>query len=513
MPVQKYLELDSTYRNRNANSNPANFSVSMSQYGIRNGQNALDPVSNACPQIIFSPQQYTNTTTYQFFGNFTLLFPPSTPLTLYLSYTPGGPQPLLPTNKDFFVGLCIVQSVLNYPSRRIIEWECIDSTTQIFKATIDGSFSTIVYGTPTTFTIPIYQTYPLYFLPASLSIPDYYNKYYIQNQTRTFYSDALTPPVTLKTKPSPEYAQIIDFDRDSHYASLGPLKAGTLSNWQSSDTYVVRMEVPIVSAILGFNSVNNLSVKVGNPFFVSTNPSSVINAYINFFKLSGTSKSNIRFKILAVAGTTSSGQQIVTTTATGPTINVVKNDGSIEVVQLDTLILASPLPSIAQTGDLYEILQFSNDNYSPFVYSGTMSSNSQPVSYDMTLNSLTLPNRLLLNGGRIAYYPYVYVVIENISTTGGNPKNMIYSNNPNTYKAVFRAPITDMNHPSITPFVKVTGNGMKQTMVFKQNDDVSITILLPNGEVFKTEEDDNENGQSPNPVLQVSAVFSMERIQ
>ena len=106
----------------------------------------------------------------------------------------------------------------------------------------------------------------------------------------------------------------------------------------------------------------------------------------------------------------------------------------------------------------------------------------------------------------------MYVIIENISTTGGNPKNLIYSNNPNTYRAVFRAPITDLNHPQNSPFVKLTGNGMKQTMTFKQNDDISLSVLLPNGEIFETEMKDNFGGLNPNPMLQISAVFSMERI-
>jgi hypothetical protein len=523
MPIQKYLELDSTYRNRNVNPNPANFTVTMSQYGIKSQQTAIDPISNAYPQIIFSPQQYTCSlplpvfTANTYFGLFTLLIPPSTPNTLYLKYVPvQNTTPVLPTNKDYFVGLDIVQNSTtpqpNYPYRRISEWECIDdqstspTPSQIFKAVIDVPFVSIPggysVGSFTELLIPIYQLYPLYFLPASLCIPDYYNKYYIQNQTETF---ATNPPV-------PTYAPIIDFDRDSHYALAGKLITGDVTTWDKTDTYVIRKEIPIISAVLNINSVNNTSVKIGNLFFQTTSPNVVVNAYINFFKLS-TTYSNVNSKILGVAGTTTSGRQVIVTFADGPTIDVVKNDGSIEVVQLDTLILATPLPVGAQIGDQYEIMQFSNDNYSPFVYTGTMASNSQPCAYDITLNSLTLPNRYLSNGGRIAYYPYVYVIIENVSTTGGNPKNMIYSNNPNTYKAVFRAPITDLNHPTNSPFVKLNGNGMKQTMVFKQNDDMSMTILLPNGEIFKTEEDDNNDGNSPSPVLQISAVFSMERIQ
>jgi hypothetical protein len=510
MPLQKYLELDSTFRNRNLDPAPGQFTVSMSQSGIRPQSSALDPVTNAYPEIIFSPTKYTcnldlpvfKKNTY--FGVFSLLLPPSTPNTLYLEYTVTANNPSLPTDPNFFVGLNVVHyqtnsvDVPNFPYKRISEWECVqsDSTTQIFKAFIDTTFSTIVGDyTPTytteTFVIPIpsgSSILPIYFLPSSLGIPNYYNKFLIENQTQTFSTN---PPVL-------QYAKVIDFDRDSHCACIGPIIGG--SSWTKSDTYIVRKELPIISSTLSAgNSINLISVYVGTAFFNTIQKENVINAFINMVSLHGVQNVNCVRKIIGVTPTTPTSSS--------------EDYWPMDTATPDTLLLSDALPDVAQNGDKYEILQFSHDNYSPFVYNGTMSSNSQPVAYEISLNSLTLPNRYLTSGGRIAYYPYVYVTLENVSTTSGNAKNLIFSNNPNTYRATFKVPITDLNHPAITPFVKLTANGMKQTIIFKQNDDMFIKIQLPNGELFQTQELDTSNGCFPSPVLQISAVFGMERIQ
>ena len=99
-----------------------------------------------------------------------------------------------------------------------------------------------------------------------------------------------------------------------------------------------------------------------------------------------------------------------------------------------------------------------------------------------------------------------------MSSPSGGTKNLIYSNNPNTYKAVFKVPITDLNHPTQSPFVKLTGNGMVQTMIFKQNDDMFISIRLPNGDIFQPSSTDFYPGNVSNPCLQISALFAIEKI-
>ena len=77
---------------------------------------------------------------------------------------------------------------------------------------------------------------------------------------------------------------------------------------------------------------------------------------------------------------------------------------------------------------------------------------------------------------------------------------------------MFKVPITDLNHPKNAPFVKLTGNGMTQTVTFKQNDNVRVSVKLPNGELFESVQLDNFYGQAPNPFVQISFCFGMKRI-
>ena len=74
--------------------------------------------------------------------------------------------------------------------------------------------------------------------------------------------------------------------------------------------------------------------------------------------------------------------------------------------------------------------------------------------------SLILPNLPLDNniGGLIAFYPYVYVELSNVSDPNAGIKGVLYSNNPNAQRALFRVGITDTPTPLISSFIKVAGN-------------------------------------------------------
>ena len=53
MTRQSFLELDSSYRNRNLDPKVSDFTVTLSQTGIKSQANAIDPVSNAYPVNVF----------------------------------------------------------------------------------------------------------------------------------------------------------------------------------------------------------------------------------------------------------------------------------------------------------------------------------------------------------------------------------------------------------------------------------------------------------------------------
>jgi hypothetical protein len=162
---------------------------------------------------------------------------------------------------------------------------------------------------------------------------------------------------------------------------------------------------------------------------------------------------------------------------------------------------------------LYEILHFTDDNVSPLVFTGSAVSQKQTTCYEIELISLILPNALLKSGhgNRIAFYPYVYVEFSNVSSAGGQGRNVIYSNNPNASRALFIAPIDDISQPVNSTFVSIDSHGMVETVKFKPNDNFRFSVFLPNGELFLTDPDTG-SPLPPNPDLQISAIFSIRKL-
>ena len=163
-------------------------------------------------------------------------------------------------------------------------------------------------------------------------------------------------------------------------------------------------------------------------------------------------------------------------------------------------------------GELYEINQFTRDNAVPFVYTGSLVSQQEMVCYEVELITLVLPNRILVSGGRSSFYPYVYVELQNVSGTSAGNSNIIYSNNPNATRMLFRASIDDIPNPLVSPFIKIDGDGMVQTIKFKPNDSFKFGVYLPNGKEFDTITPETFSPQPSNPLIQISAVFSMRRL-
>lgn len=162
--------------------------------------------------------------------------------------------------------------------------------------------------------------------------------------------------------------------------------------------------------------------------------------------------------------------------------------------------------------DTINICCFDRDNFVPLSYTGSMTSINEAVCYEISLLSLTLPNQSLLSGSRISFYPYVYVEFSNATSPTGASRELIYSNNPNSAKALFIAPIAQNVQPLLSTFMMVGSNGMSQIVKFKPNDNLRFSVYLPDGTLFRTLENDV---LSPYPSLgrvQIDAVFSIRRL-
>ena len=162
----------------------------------------------------------------------------------------------------------------------------------------------------------------------------------------------------------------------------------------------------------------------------------------------------------------------------------------------------------------WEIQPFTRDSSSTLTYTGSMVSQNQMVCYQIRLVKLILPNVNLRNGigGKISFYPYIYVELRNETSPSGGQKNILYSNNPNSTTATFLVPIDNMPSPFISKFIHVSGNGTTQTIKFKPNDNLSFRVFLSTGEDFVTIASDNAPPELPNPYLQITALFDIHRM-
>lgn len=161
--------------------------------------------------------------------------------------------------------------------------------------------------------------------------------------------------------------------------------------------------------------------------------------------------------------------------------------------------------------DTINILNFNHDNFSPLDYIGTMVSTQQVICYELTVLSLTLPNKLLLTGSRIAFYPYVYIEIQNVTSASSAAYNLITSNNPHSTRAVFHMSVPQVSDPENQAFVTLTGSGT-QIMKFKPNDNLKFAVYLSDGTLFQTLAVDLFPPYAPDPQLQVDLLLNLTRI-
>jgi hypothetical protein len=180
------------------------------------------------------------------------------------------------------------------------------------------------------------------------------------------------------------------------------------------------------------------------------------------------------------------------------------------IINYNTISTISPIQS-STIFPVFEILPFSFDNLNPFTYTGSLVSQQEMVCYEVELLNLIVPNETLNvgEGGRIAFYPYIYVQLSNAEA---RLSNIIYSNNPNSTKALFRVPIDDVVNPLISTFLNLDGDGMVQTIKFKPNDNLFFSVFLSNGELYDTLIKETYSPAPTNPACQISASFSIRRL-
>jgi hypothetical protein len=459
---KRYLEIDSTYRNRNQYENPSNFSVLIAQSGTRDAQHAYDPVSNAAPIKTWIPDdlvtglstgtiQVNDTNTIsEFIGKFTV-----DTVSKYPGYYNGFP-------------ITVTTPPIN--EVKISDWIFLssDGTSDYFTIGVTPSFTSIPSGSINPGTSTTDLAIGAVFVPDGFSADHFYVGNILYNENLNESRPIISYDGTTK---------IIGLDLDAKYG-------GNVTTWTTSHVYSLRKIIPkyfgdLPSTVFPQPGNTSITLTVDNDTLVK------VGDFIRF--TSGVHKNTIR--------------RIVKYTGVGtPTIYP------------NLVTVSLPLNPIPIATDKFEILQFTYDNAVPFNYTGSIVSQQEMVCYEIELINLILPNKILISGGRTTFYPYVYVELQNLSSSSSGTQSVIYSNNPNSKRMLFRAVIDDIPNPLISPFIKIDGDGMVQTVKFKPNDNLKFGVYLPNGEPLTIVEIDTVSPFSPDPLLQVSALFSIKRL-
>lgn len=467
MSVTKYLEIDSSFRDRNKNPNVAEFEIPISISGTKGRNDALDPVSLASPILhwkgnnldLITSSGSVSITVSSTNENDKLSF-----INTGSKFNVSAPSGTLHKTKNYYSNL-VATNTNSGLKRRIVCYEFIGTDSLGNEKAIitlrsgfgDGlsSGDVIQIDDPSDFTD---LENSILFIPNGVEGSNRYVECILYNQTRN------------------EYRNISNYDGITKTVKIsGPVITG----WETSDKFCLRKIPPCCYGVISSAEVSSIVLE--------ETQSSSNNIYYHYFirMTSGVTENEIRY--------------------------ISSYDGVTK-----TLNLTKPFTTgVPSGGDTYEILQFSYDNAYPFVYSGDLSATHEEECYEIELMNVVIPNKTLKNGygDRVAYYPYCYVELVNVSGSSAGNRNIIYSNNPNSVKSLFRTVVYDTSNPANTNFVKLSGGGMSQSIKFKPNDTLKFSLKLHNGDLYIPDELDTVSPLEPNPCLQVSACFSIKKLR
>ena len=453
----EYIEINSAYRNREQYPLASDFVVPIAQSGEKTALTALDPVSNATPQIVFN----IFTTVTGILAPFTGVSATSSGRIVIL----GAPIGTAFTTTDYYVGSVVeFTNGLAVELHRIQSWRFLTSHngTDFFEVTLYTSVSSAQQPSLSTFTITDATDLNdpsnlVFYLPQSVSADNYYVNNLVFNQTRN------------------EWLQITYYDGITHLAQVALSSTNyTSGTWLTTDTYVVRQEVPIQYG----QNIAGVSLNTAVIVPLANNPPA--ETYVGSF--------------IRILGT----NQIVRITSFNSTTNMVT---------------VYPFFQVIPNGP-YELLQFSYDNQGFLSFNNSFGAIREAVCYDMTLMNIVLPNFTLnvSQGSRSIFYPYVYVEFRSEKNSDRQGSNSIISNNPHAQRMLFRALLNDNVDTYVSPFVRLDGNGMVQRIKLDPQSSYHFSVHLPDGSLFESVLPEYYSPSAPNPLCQISALFSFKRV-
>lgn len=390
-----------------------------------------------------------------------------------------------PSEKNYYNGyLMIVNGNGEIQSRYITSYDPIDVGVDLntsfsfnnYQLKQGDSYSIFDVNTPDMIHLPIKDE-------LSNDVYEYsqaYNGYYIVDETLSYGSKIV--------------ARMIDYyDFEMRYCYLDkPFP----NEWGIEDSYTLRKTLPSEKWLLDKPTTRDGS------YFLITLPSGA-KAINNFYK----------GQYIYFSSNLSKNDEIIQYHYIYGTYFIVEYDGEKRCAKclLNSITNEVIETSYPTSGDMINIVNFARDNYCPLLYNGSMVSQNQTVCYEVMLLNLILPNVTLMSGSRIAFYPYVYVELKNITSPSMMSTQLIYSNNPESERALFIVGINDVVQPIVGRFVKLIGR-MRQTVKFKPNDALRFSVYLPDGTLFMPLRSDAFTPYEPDRTLQIEAIFSIRRL-
>lgn len=441
-----YIEIDSTFRNRNLWPHPAEFEMALSQSGRNTNSTMLDPVCVAIPE-----QSWTASL-------FDAALSPSTAVQAQI--TLGGlgnanAQTEIVLNA---VGFAQFQQQYNYYKHAVLRSTVLTSTdnsTRIIESKYLGNNRLLCKLTkPFKYQLldiveiqdPTDLTNAVLFIPNGSDNRDKY-------VNRLCYNESTN-----------DSCSILSYD-----AEIGTLFLDTVPVlWLPTHNFSIRKVSP--------NYIYNTGLLSTNSLIILPTAENLSNWFIRV------PQSIYNNAVVAPEGEVRQIISYDTTTSTA-TVN-------------------PPFPA-SPAGLAVELMQEGYDSVNPFSWRGTLTQ-EVPV-YRVRLLKLILPNLPTVSstGGNPALANYFYVELNN---SGAPTRHSICSNNPAAVKAGFRATVQDVVRLNELQYITLAGD-VVQDMRIRLDSTLHFRVTTSSGELFETIVSDHFSPLPPKSNVQITALF------
>ena len=304
------------------------------------------------------------------------------------------------------------------------------------------------------------------------SIDNFYAGYYFES----IYNTSATP-TTLQYS-TVEYATIASYNSSTQVVTFTSDLSGAGGGPVVGSNYVIRKNKPLYIG----NIVSPVPITSQTVYTITTPTYGTI----------PTDTNSIYYLRIRKASDASLNNLIVQVTITGT----------------NQITLSSPL--VLTANDSIEIIGPGQNIITSLRYASGGAQNIQAGDYELELLWLSVPNQILDvgYGGTLDRYPYIYCSLYTGITN--TTQQVLYSNNPNTSRVLFKVPVNE--YFGDTSFITLKDSKAKQTVYFDPSQDLFFELTLPDGTVISFNELDNMPPYPPNPFLQINILVSMKKI-